>query len=102
MTTAIPPAGSPIPVHPADSPESWVGWTEYSLMLDLGLDACPTCMRHIPDGFLMFRPAGLEYWRCLGCLARTRHGGVLHLTRTGDGGLATLTSEIDSDEEAPF
>ena len=55
--------------------------TEYCLAGDLEEPMCPTCTREIPEGFFMFRPLGLEYWRCLSCLARTMHGGALHQRR---------------------
>jgi hypothetical protein len=69
-------------------------WTEYCLMSDLELPnyACPTCNKDIPSNFMMFRPHGLEYWRCLMCLAKTHYGSPLHVSRT------TATG----DDEAPF
>lgn len=61
----------------------WSNWTEFCLMGDLEeLACCPTCAKVIPDGFMMFRPHGLEFWRCLSCLARTNHISPLFAERT--------------------
>lgn len=67
---------------------AWSSWTEFCLMGDLdGIDCCPTCSKMIPDGFMMFRPHGLEFWRCLSCLARTNHVSVLHAARSSTSGV---------------
>jgi hypothetical protein len=65
---------------------AWMGVAEFAQVRDLNIDQCPTCLRESPENFFMFRPVGLEYWRCLACLARTSHGGALFVARSGDGG----------------
>lgn len=86
----------PAPATPAFPPLSnpWSSWVELCLMNDLQElgGRCPACDKLIPDFFTMFRPAGLEYWRCLACLVRTRNNDVLMMPRVTPSGL-------DDDEE---
>lgn len=70
---------SQMPSAPLTDP---LAWTEYALAADLGLDECGICRKECGGGgWFLWRPAGLEHWRCLACLAKTYHTGVLHQQR---------------------
>jgi len=77
---------APVPLDAMPVSNPWSQWVEICKARDLEIYSCPTCLKEIPDFFMMFRPMGLEFWRCLGCMAQTQRAGALHLARTTTNG----------------